>query len=982
MGGWFAVRFGLLGSFVVEDAEGTPRQIGTPKARALLAVLLLRGDATVSWDTVKAAIWGESVPATARASLHNHVARLRRDLDEGGDRIQVTPAGFRLRVRDDELDVTRFDRYLCRARTARLAEDWAEVEALTCEALALWRGAPLSDVPLPDTEREPFVRRVEEARLQVLEWGYEADLHLGRHQGIAAELAELVAAHPLRETFVGQLMLALHRSGRQADALLAYDTARRTIRRELGVDPEPGLVELHRRILTLDPALTAPRTTTTPRTPAAAPSRPDPDPLLTPSTDPTPAAPETHPGPHPGPHPATAPGPHPATALTPHPVPHQLPASPADFTGREQELDRIVGELAAADRPDGATVLVHRVSGSGGMGKTTLMVRAAHQIRERFPDGQIFLDLGGMTAMPLSPESALGLLLRTLGVAPEEVPCGLQARSALFRSLIARRRMLILLDDAGDAAQIRPLLPGAAGSAVLVTSRRRLVSFPGVRIDLGALPDDAAHRLLASIVGEDRVAAQPDATAEVLRACGGMPLALRLAGSRLAARPAWSVRDLAHRLTSHGRVLRELYADDLHVRTALQMSYELLLQESGGHSGPARAFRLLGLAPSGAFGTASAAALLDCDERSVEDWLEALVDGHLLESPAPGRYQFHCLLRELARELAEETDSEAERARAVERLVDWCLRGADAATARVAPVGRRVPLDPAPGRPVSFADYDEAHGWYERERDLLVAAVSLAHESGLHAQAWKLAASLWAYVRLGRSDDWLSTHTVGLAAARAAGDERAEAWMLNGLGNHMVQSGRPAEAITYYRRALDLHGGEPGRAAELSSVLNNLGTSFTHLGDHESALHHYQQSLLWEPDSCATLNNMADALAHLGRHDAALLVLDRAEEIQRATRDRVSLSIGLRVRGDVLRCADRPAEAVEAYRRALALQRLGGDHHSEAVSLTGLGDALADLGDLAEAEVCWEKAVHWMERLGDQGRTVELRKRLAAHPNP
>ncbi|MFF8374791.1 BTAD domain-containing putative transcriptional regulator [Streptomyces sp. NPDC015661] len=957
------MRFGLLGSFVVEDAGGTPRPVGTPKARALLAVLLMRPNSLVSWDTVKAAMWGESVPATARASLHNHVARLRRVLDADGEtesRIQVAPLGFRLRVGEDELDVTLFDDCLCRARAARLAKDWTAVHALTGSALALWRGEPLSGIALPDTERGPFVRRLEEARLQVLEWRYEADLHLGRHQGIAAELAELVAAHPLRETFHGQLMLALHRSGRQADALLAYDTARRTIRSELGVDPEPGLVELHRRILRLDPSLAVP-------------------------------APEPE-------EPPAAVG----TSAGPAPVPHQLPSAIDDFTGREEELARIVGELAATDRPEGATVLVHRVSGGGGMGKTTLMVQAAHRIRERFPDGQVFLDLGGMTTMPMTPENALGLLLRTLGVAPEEVPDGVQARSALFRSLVAGRRMLILLDDAGDAAQIRPLLPGAAGSAVLVTSRRRLVSFPGVRIDLGALPDDAAHRLLASIVGEERVAAQPEATAEVLRACGGMPLALRLAGSRLAARPAWSVQDLAHRLHNHGRVLRELYADDLHVRTALQMSYELLLQEPAGPDGPARAFRLLGLMPSVAFGVEAAAALLDCDELCVEDWLEALVDAHLLESPAPGRYQFHCLVQALARELAKETDTEDERLRAVERLVTWCLRGADAATARLAPSARRVPLGEGPedrgpegrgpgeqrpegrepgeqgpeaGR-APFAGYDEAYAWCERERELLVAGVPLAHGAGLHALAWKVAASLWAYVRLGRSDDWQSTHTTGLAAARAAGDERGEAWMLNGLGNGRIQAGRPDEAIAYYRQALGIHEGKPDRDRELGAVLSNIGTCWTDLGDHLSALRHYQQALVHEPDSAATRNNLADALANLGRHDEALAVLDEAERKQRATCDRVSLAIGLRIRGDVLRGARRPTEAVEAYRSALVLQRQGGDLHGEAVSLSGLGDALADLGEPAEAMACWESALLGMERVGDAGRAVELRRRL------
>ncbi|MFF7773356.1 BTAD domain-containing putative transcriptional regulator [Streptomyces tanashiensis] len=938
-GGMVAVRFGLLGSFVVEDAGGTPRPVGTPKARALLAVLLMRPDTLVSWDTVKTAMWGNSIPATARASLHNHVARIRRDLDDGGgteSRIQVAPVGFRLRVAEDELDVSRFDGFLCRARAARLAKDWTAVEALTGSALALWRGEPLSDVALPDTERGPFVRRLEEARLQVLEWRYEADLHLGRHQGIAAELGELVAAHPLRETFHGQLMLALHRSGRQADALLAYDTARRTIRSELGVDPEPGLVELHRRILRLDPALAVPA----PQDPPAAVG---------------------------------------ASASTAR-VPHQLPSAIADFTGREDELGRIVGELAVTDRPEGATVLVHRVSGGGGMGKTTLMVQAAHQIRARFPDGQIFLDLGGMTTMPMPPETALGLLLRSLGVAPEEVPGGVQARSALFRSLVAGRRMLILLDDAGDAAQVRPLLPGAAGSAVLVTSRRRLVSFPGVRIDLGALPDHEAHRLLSSIVGEERVAAHPEATAEVLRACGGMPLALRLAGSRLAARPAWSVRDLAHRLNNHGRVLRELYADDLHVRTALQMSYELLLQEPTGPAGPARAFRLLGLMPSVAFGVEAAAALLECDGLSVEDWLEALVDAHLLESPAPGRYQFHCLVQALARELAKETDTEEERLRAVERLVTWSLRGADAATARLAPAGRRVPLEPGePGEGgVSFDGYDAAYAWCERERELLVACVRLAHESGLHALAWKTAASLWAFVRLGRGDDWFGTHTVGLAAARAEGDERAEAWMLNGIGNQVMQAGRPDEAIAYYRQVLRIHEGTEGRDLEMAAVLNNIGTCCTELGDHRSALGYYRESLVWESPSTATMNNLADTLANLGRLDEALGVLDEAERTQRAAGDRVSLAIGLRIRGDVLRGARRPAEAVEAYRKALALQRQGGDLHGEALSLTGLGDALDDLGDRAGAEACWGRALVSLERRGYVGRTGELRKRLAA----
>lgn len=469
---------------------------------------------------------------------------------------------------------------------------------------------------------------------------------------------------------------------------------------------------------------------------------------------------------------------------------------------------------------------------------------------------------------------------------------------------------------------------------------RRLASLPGVHIDLGTVPEGEAYRLLASIVGEERMAARPSATQEVLRACGGMPLALRLAGARLAARPAWTVQDLARRLSDHGRALGELYADDLYVRTALHMRYALLLQESAGadpaapdpaapaapdpDSGQARAFRLLGLMPSVAFGT-EAAALLACGRDVTEDWLEALVDAHLLESPEPGRYQCHCLVRALA------------------RLVEWCLRGTDAATVRLAPAARRVPLDPAPP-PVAFASFEEARAWCEREHELLIAGVPRAHESGLHAEAWMTAAALWSYVRLGSFDDWLTTHRVGLAAARATGDERAVAWMLNGLGNHGVRTGQPTGAIHSFRRALEIHRRAEGRDLELSSVLNSLGICYTGLGDHRSALRHYEESLDLDKESAATMNNIADALGNLGRQAEALDILDRALATQRATGDRISPAIGLRIRGEVLRSARRPAEAAEAYRRATALQKQLTDVCGESISLVGLGDAHADQG--------------------------------------
>lgn len=956
------MRFGLLGTLFVEDADGTARVLPTPKSRLLLAILLLRSNTVVSWEAVKSGMWGGTPPATAHASLHNHVARLRRVLD-GADgapsRIRVSPEGFLLRVDEGELDSAVFEDRMRRARDARLRGDWPGVGTHTREALALWRGTPLSDVNLMEFELESHAGRLEEMRLQILEWHYEGELHQGRHHGIATELGGLVAAHPLRETFHGRLMLALYRDGRQADALRAYETARQAIGDKLGVGPGPELVALYQRILALDPELAAPP--------------------IEPSVAVT------------GGRSSAAGRPEPAAL----PVPLQLPAGISDFVGRRRELGRIVDELTAPDGPDGggtgaavgATVVVHRVAGGGGMGKTTLTVQAAHRVRAGFPDGQVFLDLGGTTATPMPPEIALGQLLRDLGLPSQDVPNGLQARSALFRSLMADRRMLLLLDDAGDAAQVRPLLPGIGGSAVLVTSRRRLDSLPGARVDLGVLSDEEAYQLLASIAGTERVAAFPSATTEVIGVCGGMPLALRLAGARLAARPSWTMKDLARRLSVQGRALHELRADDLHVRAALLVSYDQLAQDRAGcepsdlleHS---RVFRLLGLLPGGSFAVASAAAMLDCDEDGTEERLEHLVDAQLLDSPEPGRYQFHCLVQALARELCVETDAQAERSAAVERLVTWYLHRADEATDLLAPTARRIPLDRTDRKP-SFTCYEQAHLWCKREEANTVAAVRLAHESGLHDLSWKLAAAMWAYYRLGSKDEWLTTHRIGLEAARAAGDESAEAWMLNGLGNQVTNTGAsPESAISHYRAAARIYERTPGHEIQIASILSNIGIVYTDMGKDAKALDHYEQALehyerAGAPDqSAATLNNLADALGKLGRHAEALDALTRAEVIQRATEDHFSLAVGLSTRGEVLRSAGRPAEALDAYRRALSLQEQLGDAYGLARTFVYLGEAHADQGDREEAFACWERALVVYEKAGDSRTVTELRRRL------
>lgn len=938
------MRFGLLGELTAEDDDGVVRQVGTGKSAVLLAVLLLHANRVVRTETLKEVLWGDSPPATAAASFHNHLARVRRlvESDGGEPRLLAQATGYLLRVGEEELDATVFERRLRNARDARSRGDWETVGKETSAALELWRGTPLADVPLPDAERNQLIRRLEEARIQALQCFYDVELEFGRHREVVAELTERVEEHPLHEAFHGQLMLALYRGGRQADALQAYERLRTVLCEELGVGPGPELRSLHQRLLTLDPDLTVPASSA-----------------------------------------IVPPAAHEADGLL---VPSQLPPAVRDFTGRAEEVQRVVDDLMSAADGSAVTVVVHRVAGGGGIGKTTLAVQAAHRSRDAFPDGQLFMDLRGTTTTPVSPESALARLLCMLGAGRDDVPAGVEGRSAAFRSLIADRRVLLVLDDAGDPAQVRPLLPGTAGSAVLITSRRRLDSLPGSRIDLGTLPDRDAYRLFASLVGEGRAAADPPATAEVLQACGGLPLALRIAGARLAARPAWPVAYLARRLSDQRQVLHELRAEDLHVRTALQVGYDLLQQDSTEGAGCARAFRLLGLSPGGAFGIGAAAALLGHGHEETEEWLERLVDAHLLDSPEPGRYQFHVLVKALAEELCLRTDPVPERRSALRRMVEWYLHGARQAAALLVPTARLVPMDEA-GPAFGFATYDEARAWCATEQVNAVATVRLAYDCGFHDLTWKLAASLWGYHRLtAQWDDMLSTYRIGLDAARATGDGGAEGWMLIGVGNVAQRLGQPAESITYFEQALEAYRRADVEETRLAAVVNNLGNAYTDLGEHHYALDHYERALrvleqAGAHDSTnAVLNNIGDSLRRLERYDEALAALDRGAAVQNAANDQYSLAIGLVLRGDVHLAAGRPEQAALAYEQAIAVREQIGDRHGIGVALLGLGDARAAQGDHTAARGCWERAVPLLESARDTARIREAGLRLRGGP--
>jgi DNA-binding SARP family transcriptional activator len=615
------VEFRLLGPVEVH-ADGQQLPIPGPIQRGLLAILALHANRVVASHELQASMWGPVPPATARRSLQWQVWRLRRLLGPQADRLVYRAPGYLLRVQPGELDLARFQQLADQGRERLAAGDAERAGRLLGAALRLWRGQALEDVQVAALAEQRA--RLDQRRLAVLEDRVQADLDGGRHNGLVPELEGLVADQPLRERLWELLMVALYRSGRQADALAAFRALRQRLVEQQGVEPSPPLQELHRRILAADPAL-----------------------LL----------------------PAEAPGS--VQAAAPTPVPRQLPPDVAGFTGREPELAQLDQVLAAAGQ-DGP-VVIGAIAGTGGIGKSALAVHAAHRLAGRFPDGQLYVDLHGATAglEPLAPLEVLGRFLRALGMAPAAVPTELEEASGTFRSRVAGRRLLVVLDNAADAAQVAPLVPASPGCGVLVTSRQALASLDGAtHLHLGILPAEEATRLLGRLAGQERVAAEPEAAAEVARGCGYLPLALRIAGARLAARPGWPVAALAERLADAQRRLDELEVAEAGVRASFAVSHRQLgAGDDALDRAAAVAFGLLGLLDGPELGVPVVARLLDRPEEAAERVLERLVDAQLLETPSPGRYRLHDLLRLYAREQASRQHPEPERAAALARAL-------------------------------------------------------------------------------------------------------------------------------------------------------------------------------------------------------------------------------------------------------------------------------------------------------------------------
>ncbi|MFH9979769.1 BTAD domain-containing putative transcriptional regulator [Streptomyces sp. NPDC017179] len=946
------LRFSVLGPVRAWRGEQS-LPTGSPQQRALLAALLLREGRTATAAELIDALWGEEPPSQALAAVRTYASRLRKALDPG---VLVSESGgYAVRgAGEGALDLAEAQELAARADKARSAGDLCQARELLRRALALWDGEPLAGVPGPYAEAQRV--RLEEWRLQLLESCLDMDLEQGCHAEAVSELTALTAAHPLRERLRELLMLALYRSGRQAEALAVYADTRRLLADELGVDPRPELRELQQRILQADPAL-------------AEPSSPVAEPAV--------------------------------VAVRPA----QLPATVPDFTGRGSFVAELSEVLASAD---GRVMAVSAVAGIGGVGKTTLAVHVAHQARAAFPDGQLYVDLQGAGARAAEPETVLGSFLRALGTADSAIPDSLEERAALYRSVLDGRRVLVLLDNARDAAQIRPLLPGTEGCAALITSRVRMVGLAGAHlVDLDVMSPDEALSLFTRIVGEERVAGEREAALDVVAACGFLPLAIRIAASRLAARRTWTVSVLAAKLGDERRRLDELQAGDLAVKATFELGYGQL------EPAQARAFRLLGLADGPDMSLDAAAAVLDLPADDTEDLLESLVDTSLLESAAPGRYRFHDLVRLYARACAERDEHPpGERAAAMSRLLDFYLATAAGVYAIERPGDRLVDhLQPTQYPGLRFPDRHSARDWLYREANCLLAAAR--RPADLPSMLRRSIDLLWAALDISESGansrEYEATAKALLDEARRLGSAQAEAralmtlahahvdggrfemadqeaeqvirlarqaddllpvcWARNARGIIALYQSRNADGEEHLSEAIQLFrmlGDRPGEA----SALCNLSRIHLATGRTESAVALAQQGI----DVYDAMGNsmrgangryaLGMALTQSGRVDSAADRLLEALDVFRDSRQRLWEGMTLFRLAEVDIAAQRPAQAAANAEMALTVLRgIGGEWRRGNV-LTVLGHALTRIGQTDRARACWREALRIYEESG------------------
>jgi DNA-binding SARP family transcriptional activator/tetratricopeptide (TPR) repeat protein len=909
--------------------------VGAPLRCAVLAVLASRPGRLVTLGELVDALWGERAPASAEGSVYTYVSGLRSVLEPGrsgrdrGGVLDGDRSGYVLHVDAGDVDAVVAERCRGRAGQLRGSGDLVGALAVVDEGLGLWRGEALAGVPGPFAEVERV--RLTELRWSLLEERAEVALGLGRHGEVAAELTALVAEQPLRERLVGLAMTGLYRGGRQAEALELFGRLRVRLAEELGLDPGPELQRLHERILRSDPGLAAPEGAG-----------------------------------------VVAGG---SSGVAVGAVPAQLPHDVSGFTGRVAELawlrGRVLGESA-----DGLTsMVISAIDGFGGIGKTALVVHVAHQVADRFPDGQLYVDLRGFDPQlpPLTPGEALSRLLRGLGVGAREMPAELDLQAAQYRSLLAGKRMLVLLDNAVSTDQVRQLLPGTPGCSVLVTSRNRLgglVARHGAQrltLDVFSLSESIA--LLSNTVGAGRAAAEAAAVAELARLCGRYPLALRIAAERVSARPAETVAELVEELSSEQDRLDVLTSDEEEtdaVRGVFSWSYHALKPEA------ARLFRLLSLHPGTEFSTEAAAAVAGLPVARTKPLLRTLADGHLLEDAGRNRYRFHDLLRIYATDCAVAEEIQTDQATATRRVLGWYLHTADSAAEITSPGLPRTTLEGAPEgvEALAFADHDSAIAWIDREQLNLVNAVRHAATTGDHDTAWRLAERLRDLFELYRdSSEWVEVMSVAFDSAAAVGDRRGQAAMLNQRGFARSRTGKLQAALDDLHRAKVIYL-ELGDSAGAARALGNIGVVYYFaLEKHDEALSYFNQArqlfeAAGDQDGTArALGNIAQVHQEEGRFEEAYEALQRVLAIFTELSDEIQIA---RCQTNIAwnrQLAGHTEDAVALHLAALQTADKFGDRWGTATTAEGIASCYLELGEPESAAQYAENAVEGFRSL-------------------
>lgn len=944
------VRFELLGPLRA-FTDGTEELIGSGRTRVVLALLLLHPSRTVSVEQLAEAVWSSAAPGTARNQIQTCVSQLRRRFGSALE-IVTEPAGYRMAVDPQQVDAHRFRAIVADARAATKAGQPGEARERYRAALELWRGPALAGVDGELARR--LADSLEAEREQAIEECMETELALGGGRELVAELTELVRRFPYRERLHAALMHALYRAERVGEALAAFRASRRQFRDELGTEPGDTLQSLHQAILNRDPDLS--------------------------------------------PRPA---GPLPA-ALVPAELPRDLPVETSYFVGRAEEIDQVRSALVPPVGQERRRPPVVVLYGPGGIGKSVLAVRVAHELAREFPDGQLYIDLCGSTPQmrPLEPIEALSRFLRRLAVEPADIPHNEDEAAARFRSLTADRRLLIVLDNAAGKDQLVPLLPAAPSCGVVVTGRNALPTLDANRrVRLGPLPDADGRELLAGLTGRP-VSAEPDAAGQVVTRCDGLPLAIRIAAGRLAARPDLTLGEYAQRLADSSRRLDELQLDDLAVRASIRISYDALLTGDDAQRLAALTFRTLGLlhvpnlAPP-----VLAAVLLEPDIATVRAILDRLVDAQLVEPVPSGRYRLHDLVRLVAMERAVDEDPTIERDQAVHRAIAYYTGALWSAHRRLRPTRTSLfgnPPVPAASMP-TFPEPTLASKWIDEELCTLEAALHQAVSAtgdGSRLALW-LGDTLWenldircdwhAARRVGRlvmdaggkrddqelfvqglvlharSDANLGAYDAALCQLKLALDKLREldnrigvAVVLNGLGVIHTRRHEPEEALRCYEEALDLATGQE-LTNLAANVLNNLTVTHTSLGQLDQAVAVGQRSAAFAASEndltthTMALGNLSAAFCELGDYLQAVRLADQAIALSMETGASGIACQQLIIRSEVNLRRGRPDDAWEDVEQLHSLASTHGYRYGLAVAHQQRSKICAATDRLAEA---------------------------------